>query len=162
MSRLESAIRRLEAQKIALNWAAEQIMGKTGSVLEFGLGNGRTYDHLRKLLPDRDIYVFEREIAAHPDCIPDVAFQFLGEFSASLPDAVAKLGAGAILAHLDIGSGRKGDSLDLAQQIAPLVKKLLRPQAIIISDQEIEVWKKNALGLPAGIEAKRIHLYRLP
>ena len=66
MSRLESAIRRLQAQKIALDWSAEKIHKQPGVVLEFGLGNGRTFDHIRKLLPQRDIYVFERKIAAHP------------------------------------------------------------------------------------------------
>ena len=70
MSRLESAIRRLQAQKISLDWSAKNIHKQGGVVLELGLGNGRTFDHIRKLLPERDIYVFEREIAAHPDCIP--------------------------------------------------------------------------------------------
>ena len=40
MSRLESAIRRVQAQRIALDWAAENIDGQQGFVLEFGLGNG--------------------------------------------------------------------------------------------------------------------------
>src|SRR4051812_41343381 len=45
MTRLDSAIRRLTAQRDLLNWAAQAI-GPTGLVLELGLGNGRTYDHL--------------------------------------------------------------------------------------------------------------------
>ena len=67
MSRLDSVIRRLTSQKIVLEWAVDIIRYLDGTVLELGLGNGRTYDHLREILPDRDIYVFEREIAAHPD-----------------------------------------------------------------------------------------------
>jgi hypothetical protein len=42
MSRLESAIRRLEAQRDCINWAAERIAGMPGHILELGLGNGRT------------------------------------------------------------------------------------------------------------------------
>ena len=55
MSRLDSFIRRLEAQRACLNRAAELIRDIDGFVLELGLGNGRTYDHLRELFPDRDI-----------------------------------------------------------------------------------------------------------
>ena len=161
MSRLESAIRRLQAQRIALDWAAENIGGQQGFVLEFGLGNGRTLDHIRQLLPDRDIYVFERKIAAHPDCIPDVAFQFIGDFFDCLPRAIEQLGRRAILAHLDIGTGEKNNSLTLAREIAPFVEKLLLPKAIIISDQEVQRWVLKKLPLPAGIAQDKIYIYRL-
>ena len=75
MSRLDSAIRRLQAQRDLLNQAAQDIGSMEGVVLELGLGNGRTYDHMRAILPDREIYVFEREVRAHPDCIPDWSMQ---------------------------------------------------------------------------------------
>ena len=52
MTRLDSVIRRLTAQRDLLNWAAEEI-SPAGLILELGLGNGRTYDHLRTRLPDR-------------------------------------------------------------------------------------------------------------
>ena len=119
MSRLESAIRRLQAQKIALDWSAKNIHKQPGVVLEFGLGNGRTFDHIRKLLPQRDIYVFERKIAAHPDCIPHPAFQFVGDFMDSIPRAIEKLGRSAALAHLDIGTGEKNTIIDLEKKVEP-------------------------------------------
>ena len=50
-------------------------------------GNGRTYDHLRDLFPGRDIYVFERKVAAHPDCIPADDRLFLGDADQSIPRA---------------------------------------------------------------------------
>ena len=71
MSRLDSFIRRLEAQRACLDHAARAIAGLPGPVLELGLGNGRTYDHLRELLPEREIFVFERQLAAHPASMPD-------------------------------------------------------------------------------------------
>ena len=67
MSRLDSFIRRLEAQRACLDRAAALVAGLAGPVLELGLGNGRTYDHLRALLPGRDIFVFERAVSAHPE-----------------------------------------------------------------------------------------------
>jgi hypothetical protein len=53
MTRLDSAIRRLMAQRALLDWAAQDIASRPGLVLELGLGNGRTYDHLRERLPGR-------------------------------------------------------------------------------------------------------------
>ena len=58
MSRLDSVIRRLCAQRDCLEAALETISGRPGHILEFGLGNGRTFDHLRQLAGDREIFVF--------------------------------------------------------------------------------------------------------
>lgn len=160
MSRLDSAIRRLMAQKSALEWAAAAIADLPGPVLELGLGNGRTFDHLREILSARDIFVFEREVAAHPDCLPDSRQLFLGDFMESLPRALATLGPVAALAHLDIGTGVKADSTSLAERIAPSVAELLRPGALVVSDQEIAVWSDYGVALPDGIPGGRIHLYR--
>ena len=85
MSRLDSAIRRLQAQRSCLDDAARRIAGLPGIVFELGLGNGRTYDHLREVLPDREIYVFERRVAAHPDCVPPDDKLFLGNVEETLP-----------------------------------------------------------------------------
>lgn len=160
MSRLDSAIRRLMAQKIALEWAIEALADLRGPVLELGLGNGRTYDHLREIAPDRPIYVFEREVAAHPDCVPPNELLFLGDFTESLPRAIKQLGPVAALAHLDIGTGVKSDSTRLAERIAPRVRELLAPGALVVSDQEIADWSDCRLEIPPGIPVGRIHLYR--
>jgi len=160
MSRLDSAIRRLMAQKNALGWAIEALLGVDGPVLELGLGNGRTYDHLREIACDRPIYVFEREVAAHPDCVPPDEHLFLGDFTDSLPRAIKQLGPVAALAHLDIGTGVKSDSTRLAERIAPLVRELLTPGALVVSDQDIADWSGFRLDTPPGIPEGRIHLYR--
>ena len=161
MSRLDSAIRRLNSQKIALEWAARQVAQLDGIILELGLGNGRTYDHLREILPNRDIYVFERKIAAHPDCIPEEKFQFLGDFRDSLPKANKKLGANSILAHLDIGTGEKKASKQLAEQIGPLVLSLMKRESIIVSDQELTAWSYMRIDPPLNIPKDRIFIYNL-
>ena len=88
MSRLDSFIRRLEAQRACLDATPAWIEGLAGPILELGLGNGRTYDHLRGLHPDREIFVFERQPAAHPDCVPDAAHLILGDIRATLPAAL--------------------------------------------------------------------------
>ncbi|MEM9552591.1 MAG: class I SAM-dependent methyltransferase, partial [Pseudomonadota bacterium] len=70
MSRLDSMLRRLSAQRDGLNWAAARIKGRPGDVLDLGLGNGRTYDHLREILPERRIWVIDRVLKCHPSCVP--------------------------------------------------------------------------------------------
>jgi hypothetical protein len=160
LSRLDSFIRRLEAQRACLNEAAHLITGLPGNVLEFGLGNGRTYDHLRERLPGRDIYVFERKVAAHPDCIPPDDRLFLGDFLDSLPKAIAQLGRNTALANLDIGSGDEEASQRLARAMLPSVLELLKPGAILISDQPVEDPALATLPLPAGIKPGRYFLQR--
>src|SRR5712691_66293 len=141
MSRLDSFIRRLEAQRACLDRAAALIGDVArfvpGPVLEFGLGNGRTFDHLRALLPGRDIFVFEREIAAHPDCIPEADRLILGDLRATLPASRARFPASAALAHLDIATGEAAASRALAAVLVPLIAPLLRPGAVIVSEPRL-------------------------
>lgn len=162
MSRLDSAIRRLQAQKSVLETAATEIQSLPGVVLELGLGNGRTYDHLREILTDRDIYVFEREVAAHPDCIPPQDRLFLGDLFQTLPKAIEVLEGQAAFVHMDIGTGEKQASIELAERAMPLILKLMKPQSVLVSDQPVgEIAELEELPLPDGVKPGRIHFYRL-
>ncbi len=160
MSRLESAIRRLSAQRACLNAACGLIGEEPGIILEFGLGNGRTYDHLREKLPGREIYVFERRVQAHPDCIPDAGHLFEGDFFDRLPDAIARLGDTAILVHCDTGTGDKTASRALAARLGDAIRPLLRDGAIICSDQPMDHAHFQALPLPEGVAEGRYFMYR--
>ena len=160
MSRLDSFIRRLEAQRACLEAAADLIDGLDGEVLELGLGNGRTYDHLRKLFPHRDIYVCERTIAAHPDCVPPPQFLLLGDMRETLPTLRARLAERVVLAHLDPGNGEIAASKALAHQLAPLIVPLLQLNGVLVSEPAITADRLSALPLPGGIEPGRYNLYR--
>lgn len=107
MSRLDSFIRRVSAQRDCLNMAKDMIVDVPGPILELGLGNGRTFDHLRELFPDREIFVFDQRVAAHPDCIPDEDHMIIGDVTETLKGALNRIGAQAALAHCDIGSSRR-------------------------------------------------------
>jgi hypothetical protein len=159
MSRLESAIRRLEAQRDCINWVAGRIAGKPGHILELGLGNGRTFDHLREIFPNREIYVFDRLIGAHPDCIPDDKQMFLGDITDTLPRALARLGRNAILAHSDIGTGDSAHSQKLAAIIAPLLAPLMLPGGVVLSDQPLPLAEWTELRPPPPIQPGRYHIY---
>ena len=66
MSRLDSAIRRLQAQRACLNRAVDLASSLDGIAVEFGLGNGRTFDHLRAILDRRELFVFDRRSCIAP------------------------------------------------------------------------------------------------
>ena len=161
MSRLDSFIRRLEAQRACLDWAARAVAGVPGPVLELGLGNGRTYDHLRERLREREIFVFERRVAAHPGSIPDAVHLILGDFRATLPSAFKRIGAQAALAHCDIGQADEAASRALAAAVAPLLAPLMAPGGIVLGDQLMAHPRWAALPLPDGVKPGRYHVYRV-
>jgi S-adenosylmethionine-dependent methyltransferase len=160
MSRLDSFIRRLEAQRACLDLAARLVGELNGDVLELGLGNGRTYDHLRQLFPDRKIYVCERRIAAHPDCMPPAELLLLGDMRDTLQAACDRLGKRVALAHLDPATGEGAASRALAAELAPLIVPLLRPGGVLVSEPAIDQLALIPLPLPEGVAPGRYHLYR--
>lgn len=132
-----------------------------GPVLELGLGNGRTFDHLRELFPDREIFVFDRRVAAHPDCIPDDDHMIVGDITETLSDALTRLGAPAALAHCDIGTGEKDSNARLIATIAPMVNALMASGGIVCSDQEYSVEGWEAQPLPDGVNPGRYFINRV-
>jgi hypothetical protein len=161
MTRLDTVILRLQAQRSCLNAAAEQLRGQEGHILELGLGNGRTYDHLRHLFPDRDIYVFDREVASHPDCRPDAAHLFLGPMSETLVAAADRLGARGALVHADIGYGDPMATASNVAQLGPKIPPLLARGGIVLCDQCLDaIAGLSPIPLPADVEPGRYHAYR--
>jgi hypothetical protein len=160
MSRLDSFIRRMMAQRACLDRAADLIKDVPGPLLELGLGNGRTYDHMRELMPRREIYVFEREVAAHSDCIPPSDYLILGDARETLPMMWDRLPHAAALAHIDMGTGDVAANLRLVGELAPLLAPLLRTAAVVASEPPIELPGWLALPLPIGVRDGRYHLYR--
>lgn len=160
MSRLDSFIRRLEAQRACLNRAAEMVRRMDGIVLELGLGNGRTYDHLRELFPDREIYVCERRVAAHPDCVPPAERLILGDMRETLPGLRDSFGGRVALAHCDAGSGDAAANLALAAALTPSILALLCRGGVLVSDPPIAAAELEPLPLPDGVAFGRYHLYR--
>ena len=160
MSRLDSFIRRLEAQRACLAEAVRLVEGIDGFVLELGLGNGRTYDHLREICAAREIYVFDRQVLAHPDCIPPADHLFLGEILETLPQARARLGAGAALVHTDVGTGDEASNKRLAAALAPLIRSIMRTGGIVISDQQMTAPGLAPAPLPEGVKPGRYFINR--
>ncbi len=161
MSRLDAFIKRVTAQRDCLNEIAQRLQGQPGPVLELGLGNGRTYDHLRSLFPDRQIFVFDREIAAHPACIPPAELTFLGDFRTTLDGALARIGRRAVLAHGDFGSADPARTADLAAFLGPALDPLMAPGGFVVSDQPMRVARWRPVTPPATVEAHRYFIWQV-
>jgi tRNA G46 methylase TrmB len=159
MTRLDSAIRRLTAQRDLLNWATE-VIAPTGLVLELGLGNGRTYDHLRSRLPGREIYAFERAPAAHPDCYPPEGYLVVGDLFDTLPPFIERFGQGAALVHIDIGSGDEEANRTLAQRLSPLLEALLQPGGLLLADRAFHMPRCRNISSETGVPEGRYFVYR--
>lgn len=154
-------IRRLQAQVACLDAAAAYIADVPGLVLELGLGNGRTYDHLREKLGDREIMVFERHVIAHPDCVPDDEHLFVGNLEDTLPPLVPRLEGRVALIHADLGTADARYALSLEELIRQTFPRLLSPGGLVLTDKPIEVEELAAVSLPRGVPPERYFMFRL-
>lgn len=157
MSRLDSVIRRLTAQRDILNHVARDlVLPDTGPILELGLGNGRTYSHLREHFPDRRIIAFDRKVASHGSSTPDVEDTVLGEISET---AKAFAGCNAAMAHADIGTGYPDRDAAISAWLAPVMCDVLAPGGIAISGLPLEDPGLTRLPVPEGVPEDRYFLY---
>ncbi len=157
MSRLESFIRRVCAQRSVLDHVVALVSGLEGPVLELGLGNGRTYDHLREKLPGRRIIAFDRALVAHASCVPPPENLVIGEIRVT---ASAFAGVGGALVHADIETGYEAVDAETACWLADLVPELLRQGGIAASGLRLESPALDPLPVPADVPADRYFLYR--
>jgi hypothetical protein len=160
MTRLDSAIRRLTAQRDVLDWASREV-APSGLVLELGLGNGRTYDHLRTRLADREIFAFERCLAAHPDCIPPDGRLIFGDIFETLPVFIEQHGEhSAALVHADIGSGDEELNRALAKGLSPLIERVLQPGGLLVADRVFDMPSCRDISAQTGVLENRYFVYR--
>lgn len=149
--------RRLSAQIDGLNWAAEYIQDVDGDILELGLGNGRTYDHLRERLPDRRIWVIDRVLQPHPSCIPPHEYFLKGEAEDMLQH-LQHAGVRIALAHYDFGHGVKDQDVVEGAHLSPYIAPLIVPGGLVVSQQPL-VGFEHISG-PDTIEPDRYLFYR--
>jgi hypothetical protein len=165
-SALERLAARLLAQRAFLAEAARRIAAIPGPVFEIGLGKGRTFDHLRRLLPGRAIYCFDREHHAPPEESPPAEFLVLGEIQATLPALAARLGTKTALAHCDIGTRKPQRDMEFARYLASTLPDAMAPGGIVLGDRPMESPRLAPLPAPAfarpdGIAAWPYYIYRV-
>lgn len=160
MSRLDSFIRRMSAQRDCINYVSPFVRDMQGPIFELGLGNGRTYDHLREQFPGRDIYVFERQVSAHSDCIPPNDKLFLGDIYETFPVALKKFSKSAPLVHTDLGTGDREELLKLGNFLGPSIEALVKSGGYVIANIDLQVPGLERLPEPPGVPKDRYYLYR--
>ncbi|MDS7598008.1 class I SAM-dependent methyltransferase [Agrobacterium tumefaciens] len=158
MSRLDSFIRRLTAQRDILNHVHRDLeLPSDGAIMEVGLGNGRTFNHLRELFPERRIIAFDRAMGAHASSVPAAEDLVIGEISETAP---AYVGFEAALVHADIGTGYpEKDALTLTW-LPQLTAGMLGAGGIAISGLPLEHAALEPLSVPDTVPTDRYFLYR--
>ena len=160
-SRLDRMIARLSRQRAVLEAAAALTADVSGPILEIGLGKGRTYDHLRRLHPTRDVYAFDGSVHAPADCVPSPDRLFVGDFRETLPLAADDGLAGrAAFVHADFGSDDRARDAAQAEWLGPLIDRLTSDGAVVAADREMAVAGWRPLPVP-GDETWRYFLWRV-
>lgn len=136
MSRLDSMMRRLAAQRDGLEWGHAMAADVAGDYLDMGLGNGRTYDHLREIASDRRIWVIDRSLNCHPSCVPPKENFLEGEAEEMLKKLAAQ-GAQIALGHYDFGFGVKEKDVAEAARLSPMIAAVMAPGGVLISGQPL-------------------------
>ncbi len=147
----------MSAQRDILDDLAPKLAAIPGPVFEFGLGSGRTYDHLRERLPGRRIVVFECVVAENPVVrLPaeDLVVGDIRETASRFADGVAAL------IHVDIETGVAAIDAALASWLPDLVARLLVPGGYAASGGALADPRLVPCPLPPGVPARRYHVVR--
>lgn len=160
MSRLDVFIDRMVSQRACLDYAIAETAGMAGPVFELGLGNGRTYHHMCERIDGRDIFVFERAIASHPDSTPPDEFRIMGDVTETLVQALDRFGPTASLIHADLGGHNLQKNDQFARRISPLVEPLLAEGGLMVSSDRMYFDTLTELPLPEGAVPGRCFVYR--
>jgi len=160
MSRLDLFIDRMVSQRACLDFAINDTAAMTGPVFELGLGNGRTYHHMNERISGRDIYVFERAIASHPDSTPPENLTILGDVNETLPQTLVKMGPVASLIHADLGGHNRAKNDIFARKVSPLVEPMLAPGGVMVASDRMYFENLTELPLPPGAVEGRCFIYR--
>ncbi len=162
MSRLDAFVQRVTAQRALINAAALHLEGIEGVVFEVGLGNGRTFDHLRDVFSDREIYVFDRKARAHDDSTPAPEFMIEGQLTETLPNLVARFAGRVALVHSDIGNQSPVHCDNMRRLLHETITPALCPGGVLLSDLKLDMPHLEVFPRPDGIGADWYNAYRAP
>jgi len=160
ISRLDLFIDRMVSQRACLDFAIAETAAMSGPVFELGLGNGRTYHHLLQRVTGRDIFVFERAVASHPDSTPPEDLTILGDVNETLPQTLARMGQVASLIHADLGGHNRAKNDIFARKVSPLVEPMLAPGGLMVASDRMYFEGLTELPLPPGAVEGRCFIYR--
>jgi hypothetical protein len=154
----------MEAQRVLLNLAAAELNAAgdslKGHAIEFGLGNGRTYDHMRKHLTGRRIFVFDRDMRANKQSVPPPEDLILGDIEETAQAFAERRGPTAAFLHADLGNGVDADNLVLERWLPGAVHGLVRAGGLVMTSTRLDHVGLKPEPLPAGVAQDRYYIYR--
>jgi len=159
---LTKMIARFTAQRACIDQAARELANIPSPVLDIGLGKARTYDRMRYVFPQREIYAFDLEIHCPEELTPPQERIFHGNVHETLPMARDRFGRKVALAHADIGSFDPERDHDLFNFIASMLNAMLVNGAIVMSDRVFPDPIGERIPQPEGTEAWTYYMYRAP
>ncbi len=160
MSRLDIFINRMVSQRACIDFALTETAQMNGPVFELGLGNGRTYDHLRDGAGEQTVFVFERAVASNPASTPPDDMIILGDVMETLPQALERFGPAARFIHADLGGHNLEKNDKFARAISPLVEPLLAVGGIMVSSDQMYFDHLREMTLPEGAVDGRCFVYQ--
>ena len=160
MSRLDVFINRMVSQRACIDFAIDETPDLDGPIFELGLGNGRTFDHLRERAGAENIFVFDREIASNPASTPETEQVILGDVRDTLPDALKRFGATARFVHADLGGHNLEKNDAFARFVSPLIEPVLAVGGIVVSSDKMYFDALEPLALPEGAIDGRCFIYQ--
>lgn len=164
MTRLDLFIARMVSQRACIDHAIALSAHMTGPVFELGLGNGRTFDHIRSTLGGsagaRALYVFERAVASNPASTPGADQLVLGDVFETLPMMLARLGPVASFVHADLGGHNLKKNDTFARAVSPQVEAVMARDGIMVSSDRMYFDTMTELPLPDGALEGRAFLYQ--
>lgn len=158
MSRLDTFINRMSAQRDILNHVARDLgLPQEGEVLEVGLGNGRTYSHLRELFPERRVIAFDRAMNAHRTAAPHEDDFVVGEINET---GLKFAGSGAALVHADIGTGYEDKDAITLSWLPQMIVDMLRSGGYAVSGLPLVHSQLDELPRLPSVNEGRYFMYR--
>lgn len=161
MSRLEGFIRRMEAQKAHIDRAVS-FLKEPNTIFEFGIGAGRTLDHLVQSFPKTPIFAFEND----EQCLNNIPSNsnvtpVLGDIFLNLPIYAEQYARRTSLIHVDIGGAFNEQNKNITKRLTPYFLSLLSPSGILISSIAVEAEPLQGLPVLPGIRRTKYHSYYL-
>jgi S-adenosyl-L-methionine methyltransferase len=156
LSALDVLIRRLMSQRANLERGTSLVNQLPGPALQIGWGDGAAYDHLHEILRRRDLFVFDRAIAAPLDEPPAPEHRILGDPAETLPLSWERWRREVAFAYLNFPAPARA-----AAELAPLLAPLLRPGAIVVAETVLELPGWETVAAPESARDGREHLYRV-
>ena len=145
--------------------AASMIRELPGPVFELGLGNGRTFDHIRTLMPEREIFVFDIVIVEQIESALDPALLIVGDVRETLPAHLEKMHQKAVLIHNDlddVGGNTEDQQHSIYCWLSPLIRDAVAPGAVIVSNTKLDLDDWHRIQLPEGHAPDRYFMYQRP